>query len=428
MAEAAAADIAERLGRSKKRKRLLGREFGQVDGKLAVVHTRSTVGQTRKFVAADHAYLIDDGDLTASQPQNEDEEIYSDSKVFLKGLQSENPHNDYVQNFIDTGRRPQNFVREPSIEQRFSGCPKLKQLVDLKDALVRERNPPPMYIQSDLKDFDFRSLGQQFDVIYVDPPLPEYERRAPGFPFPGRTWSWNEIRDLKLEKAGNTPSFIFMWVGAGEGLDKGRDALRKWGYRRCEDICWIKTNRTCPGPTTTFQESAVFQRTKEHCLMGIKGTVKRSTDGHFIHANVDVDIIIGEELPYGSREKPEEIFKIMEHFCLGRRRLHVFGQDDTIRPGWLSVGPQLSSTSFDKDEYAENFAGNPPVTIDGLPSGLENRSNALVGCWPMIETLRPKSPPPRAEGGARGRGRGRGRGGARGRGRGGKKGRGRGRR
>ena len=32
-------------------------------------------------------------------------------------------------------------------------------------------------------------------------------------------------------------------------------------------------------------------------------------------------------------EKPEEIFHIIEHFCLGRRRLHLFGTDNTIRPG-----------------------------------------------------------------------------------------------
>ena len=37
--------------------------------------------------------------------------------------------------------------------------------------------------------------------------------------------------------------------------------------------------------------------------MDIKGTVRRSTDGDFIHANVDIDLIIMEEvskaLPYG---------------------------------------------------------------------------------------------------------------------------------
>ena len=30
--------------------------------------------------------------------------------------------------------------------------------------------------------------------------------------------------------------------GSAEGLDAGRHCLRKWGFRRCEDICWIKTN------------------------------------------------------------------------------------------------------------------------------------------------------------------------------------------
>ena len=29
--------------------------------------------------------------------------------------------------------------------------------------------------------------------------------------------------------------------------------------------------------------------------MGIKGTVRCSTDGHIIHANIDTDIIIAEE-------------------------------------------------------------------------------------------------------------------------------------
>ena len=31
----------------------------------------------------------------------------------------------------------------------------------------------------------------------------------------------------------------------------------------------------------------------------------------------------------GNTEKPEEIFDVIEHFCLGRRRLHLFGTDAT---------------------------------------------------------------------------------------------------
>ena len=26
-------------------------------------------------------------------------------------------------------------------------------------------------------------------------------------------------------------------------MDAGRHCFRKWGFRRCEDICWIKTNK-----------------------------------------------------------------------------------------------------------------------------------------------------------------------------------------
>lgn len=117
----------------------------------------------------------------------------------------------------------------------------------------------------------------------------------------------------------------------------GRECLKKWGFRRCEDICWIKTNIKNPGHSKNLEHNAVFQRTKEHCLMGIKGTVRRSVDGDFIHANVDIDLIISEDPEFGSTEKPIEIFHIMEHFCLGRRRwdwyielfIYFFGSSNT---------------------------------------------------------------------------------------------------
>lgn len=124
--------------------------------------------------------------------------------------------------------------------------------------------------------------------------------------------------------------------------------------------------------------------------MGIKGTVRRSTDGDFIHANVDIDLIISEENEYGSLEKPVEIFHIIEHFCLGRRRLHIFGRDSTIRPGWLTIGPELTNSNFNADLYASYFLNN----------------NITTGCTERIEALRPKSPPPKGKGNSGGRGRG----------------------
>lgn len=80
--------------------------------------------------------------------------------------------------------------------------------------------------------------------------------------------------------------------------------------------------------------------------MGIKGTVRRSQDGHIIHANIDTDIIVSEEPKYGSDRKPEELYAIIEHFALGRRRLELFGEDHNVRPGWVTVGLSLSASNF----------------------------------------------------------------------------------
>ncbi|RUP52261.1 hypothetical protein BC936DRAFT_149830 [Jimgerdemannia flammicorona] len=330
--------------------------------------------------------------------------------------------NDYSQNFVDSGQRPHNYIRDSNLKERFDEYPKLKELTKLKNDLVDARSTPPAYLQADLRNFDLKSLQCKFDVILIDPPLEEYCRRSPLTAGKSRDyWSYEEIANLKIEDVAANPSFIWIWCGDSEGLDHGRQLLTKWGYRRCEDIVWIKTNRAWEvglasmsflghigrayaiflSPLTTklppfqfrgfrvihhFQGShfietrSVLQHTKEHCLMGIKGTVRRSTDGHFIHCNVDTDVIISEEPSLGSQRKPEELYHIIEHFCLGRRRLELFGEDHNIRRGWLTIGNALSSSNFSAKTYNSYFSGD--------------QNGYLLGSTPKIEELRPKSPPP----------------------------------
>ena len=55
----------------------------------------------------------------------------------------------------------------------------------------------------------------------------------------------------------------------------------------------------------------------------------RVDDGHIINANMDTDVMLSEEPPYGSCEKPAELYSIIEHFANGRRRLELFGE---VRP------------------------------------------------------------------------------------------------
>lgn len=51
----------------------------------------------------------------------------------------------------------------------------------------------------------------------------------------------------------------------------------------------------------------------------------------------------------GSTQKPEDMYRIIEHFALGRRRLELFGEDHNIRSGWLTVGKGLSSSNFNAE-------------------------------------------------------------------------------
>ena len=165
-----------------------------------------------------------------------------------------------------------------------------------QDAQIKSRATQPMYLKCDIKPFDLLSLGTKFDVIHITPPLEEYQRRASGITFTWTPWDWEDIMSLKIEDVAAQRSFVFVWCGSGEGLDLGRECLKKWGFRRCEDIVWVKTNVKNPGKTQHQDQKAILQNTKEHCLMGIKGTVRRNQDGHFIHANIDLDVIVTEEV------------------------------------------------------------------------------------------------------------------------------------
>lgn len=67
----------------------------------------------------------------------------------------------------------------------------------------------------------------------------------------------------------------------------------------------------------------------------------------------------------GSTQKPEDMYRIIEHFALGRRRLELFGEDHNIRAGWLTVGKGLSSSNFESQVKSHIHAADiylpPPV-------------------------------------------------------------------
>jgi N6-adenosine-specific RNA methylase IME4 len=283
------------------------------------------------------------------------------------------------------------------------------RLTDLKKAMVYHRSHPPISLKIDWKYENLLSRltfglpapiqppaqGLRFDVIVISEQ--------------GGRQNFSEITQLAtlpIESLAATPSFLFLWLPSSDLLEVGRALLQRWGFRRAEDIVWVKTNHNeierwksgGPMPSRRRREEdsmdGVFVRTKEHCLMGIRGTVRRSViaslpttiaypsqvDSHFIHCNIDTDVVIAEESPDGNKHKPEELFNIIENFCMGRRRLEIFGSDYSMRPGWLTVGDSLTTSTYDPKEYLSYFQdgnlvghhqGNHP---DGLISHFRNRS------------------------------------------------------
>ena len=63
-----------------------------------------------------------------------------------------------------------------------------------------------MYLQSDTKTFDFSSLGVKFDVILLEPPLEEYQRRASGVTFSWSPWDWEEVSKAGRGRGGRKVS------------------------------------------------------------------------------------------------------------------------------------------------------------------------------------------------------------------------------
>lgn len=113
--------------------------------------------------------------------------------------------------------------------------------------------------------------------------------------------------------------------------------------------------------------------------MGIKGTVRRSTDGWFVHCNIDSDVIIWEGDPTGTcsygemyhllthldgLRKPPEMYSLIENFCLGTRRLEIFGRASSLRRGWVTCGDlddaayeleKVNGRAWDKELYESDI-------------------------------------------------------------------------
>ena len=267
---------------------------------------------------------------------------------------------------------------------------RLLELRDLKDHLVSERNcaafscrPPSLSAHHLLPLLS----PVKFDVIVVDDTVPSVE-----------------LAEVPISELAASVCFVFLWVGEGDSVDRGRQLLQEcWGCLLCEELCWIKPS-SAPQEVGSLQ---LLRHRKEHCLLGMRGRARRSQDGHLVHCNIASDILWDVPDPQYPRLKPASLQRLAEHLCLGRRRLHLLGEptkggmhpESVLRAGWVTVSPAAppSTHTFQADAFHSSLLESAPAKTDPWradPMTTHHWNPYLLGSTEKIEELRPRTPPP----------------------------------
>ena len=112
---------------------------------------------------------------------------------------------------------------------------------------------------------------------------------------------------------------------------------------------------------------------------------------------IDTDVIIWEGDPTDPTRKPPEMYYLIENFCLGIRRLEIFGRPSSLRRGWVTV---LGDEHLPLGEGAIHVEGEEGGIAtkwiqESWEEGIRELSGSgksVVPMTPEIDALRPKSP------------------------------------
>ncbi|XP_019420740.1 PREDICTED: N6-adenosine-methyltransferase MT-A70-like isoform X3 [Lupinus angustifolius] len=203
----------------------------------------------------------------------------------------------------------------------------------------------PQWINCDIRNFRMDILGQ-FGVIMADPPWDIHME------LPYGTMADDEMRTLNVP-ALQTDGLIFLWV-TGRAMELGRDCLEHWGYKRVEEIIWVKTNQL-QRIIRTGRTGHWLNHSKEHCLVGIKGDPE-------VNRNIDTDVIVAEVRE--TSRKPDEMYPLLERISPRTRKLELFARMHNTHAGWMSLGNQLSGVRLVDDGLRARFkAAYPDVEV-----------------------------------------------------------------
>ncbi|CAL9733548.1 N6-adenosine-methyltransferase Ime4p [Monosporozyma servazzii] len=197
---------------------------------------------------------------------------------------------------------------------------------------------PPQWIRCDVRKFDFTILGK-FSVVVADPAWNIHMN------LPYGTCNDIELLELPLDDL-QSEGILFLWV-TGRAIELGKESLNKWGYEVINEVSWIKTNQL--GRTiVTGRTGHWLNHSKEHLLVGIKGHPT------WLNKHIDLDLIVSTTRE--TSRKPDELYGIIERLVGPHaRKLEIFGRDHNIRPGWVTVGNQLSGNCIHEMDVKQKY-------------------------------------------------------------------------
>lgn len=211
---------------------------------------------------------------------------------------------------------------------------------------------PPQWISCDVRYLPFLILGK-FAVVLADPAWDIH------MSLPYGTCTDEELMSLPIHEL-QDEGMMLLWV-TGRSIEIGRKALKKWGYVISDELIWLKLNQL-KRTIVTGRTGHWLNHSKEHLLVGLKGNPP------WINRMTDINTIVS-----GTREtlrKPDEIYELSERITgCHSRKLEIFGRDHNVRPGWFTIGDQLTGTSiYEKDvlkrydEFKIANSGKKPPT------------------------------------------------------------------
>ena len=103
---------------------------------------------------------------------------------------------------------------------------------------------------------------------------------------------------------------------------------------------------------------------KEHCLVGVKGSLIETNRG------LNSDVIVAEVR--ATSRKPDEIYGVIERLSPRTRKVELFGRPHNVQPNWITLGNQLDGVRLIEPDVVRRFHQRYP---NGYSMGSANNKN-----------------------------------------------------